>query len=113
MPQFARHLAPVRDHVDSLPTDQIIQQTLDIGTWPTPGEAVPPNAQDAEPELKALRRRRPTVAGWPADVAIIARDVGSLLALDKKSLSRSMVRKGTPCVARAGTPSCPRISALA
>ncbi|KAA9404722.1 extracellular solute-binding protein [Haloarcula hispanica] len=54
MPQFARHLAPIRDHVDSLPTDQIIQQTLDIGTWPTPGEAVPPNAQDAEPELKAL-----------------------------------------------------------
>jgi len=54
MPEFARHLAPIRDHVDELPTDQIIDQTLNIGTWPTPEEAVPPNAMGSEPQLKAL-----------------------------------------------------------
>lgn len=54
MPEFARHLEPIRDHVSDLPTDQIIDQTLDIGTWPTPGEAVPPNAMDEEPRLKGL-----------------------------------------------------------
>lgn len=54
MPQLAQHLAPIHDHVDDLPTDQIIDQTLNIGTWPTPGEAVPPNAQGKEPQLKGL-----------------------------------------------------------
>ena len=54
VPQFAQHLAPIRDHVDTLPTDQIIDQTLNIGMWPTPGEAVPPSAQDKEPQLKGL-----------------------------------------------------------
>lgn len=54
MPELARHLTPIRDHIDDLPTDQIIDQTLNIGTWPTPGESVPPNAMDKEPELKAL-----------------------------------------------------------
>ncbi|WP_226481237.1 extracellular solute-binding protein [Natrinema amylolyticum] len=54
MPQLAQHLAPIRDHVDDLPTDQLIDQTLDIGTWPTPDEATPPTARDEDPELKAL-----------------------------------------------------------
>lgn len=54
VPQFAKHLAPIRDHVDTLPTDQIIDQTLNIGMWPTPGEAVPPSAQGKEPQLKGL-----------------------------------------------------------
>ncbi|QIB73622.1 potassium transporter Trk [Halogeometricum borinquense] len=35
--------------------------------------------------------RRPTVAGWPADVAIIARDVGSLLALESALMTVSVL----------------------
>jgi multiple sugar transport system substrate-binding protein len=54
MPEFAPHLDPIRDHVDEVPTDQIIDQTLNIGTWPTPEEAVPPNSQGQDPQLKAL-----------------------------------------------------------
>jgi len=51
-PQFARHCAPLRDHVDSLPEDQLIQTTVDIATWPAPKGPVVPSAQDMEEEVR-------------------------------------------------------------
>lgn len=53
MPRFAQYLEPVRNHVDDLPTDQLIDSTLQIGTWPPDAYAAPPNAE-GEPQLLAL-----------------------------------------------------------
>lgn len=53
MPRFAQYLEPVRDHVDDIPTDQLIDSTLEIGTWPPKAYAAPPGA-DGEPKLRAL-----------------------------------------------------------
>lgn len=53
MPRLAQYLAPVREHVDDIPTDQLIDSTLEIGTWPPEAFAAPPGAE-GEPKLRAL-----------------------------------------------------------
>lgn len=53
-PRLASNLDPIRNHVDDIPTDQIIDRTLEIGTWPPERGGVPPQAQDQDPQLKAL-----------------------------------------------------------
>lgn len=52
-PAFAEHCEPIEDHVDDLPTDQIIDTTLEIGTWPPTEYAAPPGAS-GDPELRAV-----------------------------------------------------------
>lgn len=52
-PQFAQHCAPLRDHLPGeLPTDQLIETTVDIATWPAPKGPVVPSAQDMEEQIR-------------------------------------------------------------
>jgi multiple sugar transport system substrate-binding protein len=53
MPRLAQYLAPVEEYMDDIPTDQLIDSTLEIGTWPPEAFAAPPGA-DGEPRLRAL-----------------------------------------------------------
>ncbi len=52
-PRFADHLDPLRDWVDDVPEDEMIDATLSIGKWPPEDAAAPPGA-DGDPTLKAL-----------------------------------------------------------
>jgi multiple sugar transport system substrate-binding protein len=51
-PQFATHCAPLRDHVDSLPEDQLIDTTVDIATWPAPKGPVVPSAEGMDETIR-------------------------------------------------------------
>lgn len=53
-PRLASNLDPIEDHVDDIPRDQIIDTTLDIGTWPPTRGGIPPAAEGEDPQLKAL-----------------------------------------------------------
>jgi multiple sugar transport system substrate-binding protein len=53
MPRLANDLAPIRDYVDDIPTDEIIDSTLEIGTWPPEEYPAPPTAS-GESMLRAL-----------------------------------------------------------
>lgn len=53
MPRLADDLAPIRDYVDDIPTDEIIDSTLEIGTWPPEEYPAPPTAS-GESRLRAL-----------------------------------------------------------
>jgi len=53
MPRLANDLAPVREYVEDIPTDEIIDSTLDIGTWPPEEYPAPPTAS-GESRLRAL-----------------------------------------------------------
>ncbi|MDJ1433199.1 extracellular solute-binding protein [Halostagnicola sp. A-GB9-2] len=51
-PRMANHLEPLEQWLpDGLP-DELIQSTVDIATWPTPNEAVPPGADELEQEVR-------------------------------------------------------------
>ncbi|NUB93682.1 extracellular solute-binding protein [Haloterrigena sp. SYSU A121-1] len=52
-PQFATHLDPLEQWLpDGLPTDQLIDTTVDITTWPTPGAPKVPSAEGMDEEIR-------------------------------------------------------------
>lgn len=52
-PQFAANLDPLEQWLpDGLPTEQLIDTTVDITTWPTPGAPKVPSAEDMDEEIR-------------------------------------------------------------
>ncbi|WP_126664496.1 substrate-binding domain-containing protein [Haloterrigena salifodinae] len=52
-PQFATYLDPLEQWLpDGLPTDQLIDTTVDITTWPTPGAPTVPSAEGMDEEIR-------------------------------------------------------------
>jgi multiple sugar transport system substrate-binding protein len=54
LPRLANNLEPIEDYIDDIPRDQLIDTTIDIGTWPPTRGGIPPESEDLEPQLRAL-----------------------------------------------------------